>query len=47
MTAPARSGPSPHGGGPATAPLPAWEETTKEAAAWDRDWFDRDDEDES
>lgn len=23
-------------------PLPAWEETPKEAAAWDRAWFDRD-----
>lgn len=26
-------------------PLPRWEETTREAAAWDRDWFDRDDDD--
>lgn len=26
-------------------PLPVWEETTAEAAAWDDAWFDRDDED--
>lgn len=26
-----------------TQQLPAWEETIEEAAAWDRDWFDRDD----
>lgn len=25
------------------APLPPWEETPAEAAAWDRAWFDRDD----
>lgn len=24
-------------------PLPVWEETIEEAAAWDDDWFDRDD----
>lgn len=24
-------------------PLPTWEETIDEAAAWDRYWFDRDD----
>jgi hypothetical protein len=27
------------------APLPPWEETTREAATWDRDWFDRDNDD--
>lgn len=41
MTAPASSGPSLAGGGPVS--LPPWEETTREAAAWDRAWFDRDD----